>query len=70
MKHDRVDRFLEVGVWLLFFALLVPAGFVGSVIGRPTAHSPARNVAPAAALASHAPRAPAPSDEYLRRFRT
>jgi hypothetical protein len=33
-KHDWVDRFLEVGIWFLFFALLVPAGFVGYEIGR------------------------------------
>jgi outer membrane protein assembly factor BamB len=28
------ERFLEVGIWLLFFALLVPAGFVGWAVGR------------------------------------
>ncbi len=30
------DRFLEVGIWRLFFALLVPAGFVGWAVGRST----------------------------------
>jgi hypothetical protein len=38
VKHDRVNTFLEVGIWLLFFALLVPAGLVGFAIGRSTAH--------------------------------
>jgi outer membrane protein assembly factor BamB len=28
------DAFLEGGVWLLFFALLIPAGIVGYVIGK------------------------------------
>jgi hypothetical protein len=29
-KRSRaVDRFLDVGIWLLFFALLIPAGVVG-----------------------------------------
>src|SRR6266536_174344 len=37
-KRDR-DAFLEVGIWLLFFALLVPAGFVGYAIGRSTSHA-------------------------------
>jgi hypothetical protein len=40
-KTDRENRFLEVGIWLLFFALLVPAGFVGYEIGRATAAPPA-----------------------------
>jgi hypothetical protein len=31
---DRAGMFLEIGIWLLFFALLVPAGIVGYVIGR------------------------------------
>jgi hypothetical protein len=39
MKQDRVDRFLELGIWLLFFALLVPAGAVGFAVGRSTAHT-------------------------------
>jgi hypothetical protein len=29
-----VDAFLGVGIWLLFIALLVPAGVVGWVIGH------------------------------------
>jgi hypothetical protein len=33
-SEDRKGIFLEVGIWLLFFALLVPAGLVGYVIGR------------------------------------
>jgi outer membrane protein assembly factor BamB len=35
-KERRIDDFLEVGIWLLFFALLVPAGFAGWAIGRAT----------------------------------
>jgi outer membrane protein assembly factor BamB len=41
---DRTSTFLEVGIWLLFFALLVPAGVVGYVIGRdarPVGHAAA-----------------------------
>jgi hypothetical protein len=38
-RRKARDMFLEAGVWLLFFALLVPAGFVGYVIGRSTSHS-------------------------------
>jgi outer membrane protein assembly factor BamB len=41
VKHDRVNTFLEIGIWLLFFALLVPAGLVGFAIGRSTAHAQA-----------------------------
>jgi hypothetical protein len=33
-KRRLVDAFLDAGIWLLFFALLVPAGFVGYVIGQ------------------------------------
>ena len=33
-KDERVNLFLEVGIWLLFFALLAPAGFVDYEIGR------------------------------------
>jgi len=33
-KRRIPDAVLEAGIWLLFFALLVPAGFVGYVIGR------------------------------------
>ena len=29
-----VDAFLDVGIWLLFIALLIPAGVVGWVIGH------------------------------------
>jgi hypothetical protein len=30
----RIDAFLGVGMWLLFIALLIPAGVVGWVIGN------------------------------------
>jgi hypothetical protein len=43
-KHDWVDRFLEVGIWLLFFALLVPAGFAGYEIERSVSHTPPPHV--------------------------
>src|SRR5215210_3956801 len=33
-SRSRMDTFLEVGIWLLFFALLVPAGIVGWSIGH------------------------------------
>jgi hypothetical protein len=39
MKNDWVDTFLNVGIWLLFVALLVPAVAVGYEIGR--SHAPA-----------------------------
>jgi outer membrane protein assembly factor BamB len=35
----RRTLLLEAGIWLLFFALLVPAGAVGWVLGRSSAHS-------------------------------
>jgi len=40
--------FLEAGIWLLFFALLVPAGLVGYAIGRSTSHAKAATGAPPA----------------------
>jgi outer membrane protein assembly factor BamB len=40
-KKRARDAFLEVGIWLLFFALLVPAGVVGYAIGRSTGHAEA-----------------------------
>jgi hypothetical protein len=33
-NDKRATTFLEVGIWLLFFALLIPAGVVGYVIGH------------------------------------
>jgi hypothetical protein len=33
-RRDWVDTFLDVGIWLLFVALLIPAGVVGWVIGH------------------------------------
>ena len=32
--NSWVDAFLGVGIWLLFIALLIPAGVVGWVIGN------------------------------------
>jgi hypothetical protein len=36
IDNDRSTRFLQVGIWLLFFALLIPAGLVGYAIGHAT----------------------------------
>jgi hypothetical protein len=36
MRSDWVDNFLNAGIWVLFVALLVPAGVVGYVIGLAT----------------------------------
>jgi hypothetical protein len=47
-ERHRVNTFLDGGIWLLFFALLVPAGFVGYEIGRSTAPPPAAQVQKAA----------------------
>jgi hypothetical protein len=33
-RDRRIDAFLNVGIWLLLIALLVPAGVVGWAIGR------------------------------------
>ncbi len=40
--------FLDAGIWLLFFALLVPAGFAGYEIGHSTSHAGPRVSASAA----------------------
>ncbi len=41
---DKTSRFLEVGIWLLFFALLAPAGFTGWAIGHSTSDSATKTV--------------------------
>jgi hypothetical protein len=33
-NRSWVDAFLDAGIWLLFIALLIPAGVVGWVIGH------------------------------------
>jgi len=43
-KPDRVDGFLAGGIWLLFFALLVPAGVVGWVVGHGSSQTTTRTV--------------------------
>jgi outer membrane protein assembly factor BamB len=40
-KREAENGFLEVGIWLLFVALIVPAGLVGWWVGRSTAHKQA-----------------------------
>ena len=46
-KRGAWDSFLEVGIWLLFLALLLPAGVVGYAIGKSQAEDePARAAAP------------------------
>jgi outer membrane protein assembly factor BamB/mono/diheme cytochrome c family protein len=47
-KRRAETAFLEVGIWLLFFALLVPAGVVGYAIGRSTSHAATRPASQAA----------------------
>jgi outer membrane protein assembly factor BamB len=48
----RRTFFLEAGIWLLFFALLVPAGVVGWVIGRSSAHGKTTTVLAPSATSS------------------
>jgi hypothetical protein len=53
-KSRWTDGFLEGGIWLLFFALLVPAGVGGWAIGHSDS-KPARTVTvTGAAPAAHA----------------
>jgi hypothetical protein len=47
-RDRRIDLFLNAGIWLLFIALLVPAGFVGWEIGRHDAKPTTPAVSPAA----------------------
>lgn len=47
-KRDATTGFLEVGIWLLFFALLVPAGFAGWAIGHSTSGQKTTTAAAAA----------------------
>jgi outer membrane protein assembly factor BamB len=51
-RWNAWNAFLEVGLWLLFFALLVPAGVVGYTIGRSTSDAETSGRAPAAGTAS------------------
>lgn len=44
-KRNATTGFLEVGIWLLFFALLVPAGFAGWAIGHSTSGTKTATVA-------------------------
>lgn len=52
-KRDATTGFLEVGIWLLFFALLVPAGFAGWAIGHSTGGTTAATVTKTSAPAGH-----------------
>jgi hypothetical protein len=54
-RERAEDAFLEVGIWLLFFALLVPAGFVGYAIGNATSHAEKSVRPPATRAAVAAP---------------
>ncbi|MDX6399032.1 MAG: quinohemoprotein ethanol dehydrogenase, partial [Gaiellaceae bacterium] len=64
-RHRRIwDGFLDVGLWLLFFALLVPAGLVGYAIGT---HREDKSGSPAAAAPSTIKPAPAFSADELTR---
>ncbi len=44
-RRTGTTGFLEVGIWLLFFALLVPAGFTGWAIGHSTSGTKTATVA-------------------------
>jgi outer membrane protein assembly factor BamB len=48
-RRRFIDGFLEVGIWLLFFALLVPAGVTGWAVGHYTGHTKTITVAAASA---------------------
>jgi outer membrane protein assembly factor BamB len=54
-RRGSGSSFLEGGIWLLFVALLVPAAFVGYVIGRDTGHAKTTVRAPVAAAAARTP---------------
>ncbi|HSO02098.1 MAG TPA: hypothetical protein VLS46_06195, partial [Gaiellaceae bacterium] len=45
-RKRRYDSFLDVGVWLLFVVLLLPAGIVGYAIGKDQGEETAREAAP------------------------
>jgi alcohol dehydrogenase (cytochrome c) len=62
MQRSWVDTFLEVGIWLLLFALLVPAAVVGWAIGHHQNHPKTVRVSDAeAARAERAAIEPAPA---------
>jgi quinohemoprotein ethanol dehydrogenase len=66
MRNRRfVDAFLDVGLWLLFFALLVPAGLVGYEIGHGGNETKTKVVTPGQAARSLIARAPAFSADDL-----
>jgi outer membrane protein assembly factor BamB/cytochrome c5 len=54
-RRKARNAFFEVGFWLLFFALLVPAGVVGYAIGRSTNSAEASVAAPAGDTGSTVP---------------
>src|SRR3954463_4930232 len=74
-RRRWINGFLDVGVWLLFFALLVPAGLVGYFVGhsgkqkekivtRPPAQAAAALISPAPAFSSDDLSAE-PSDDWI-----
>jgi alcohol dehydrogenase (cytochrome c) len=60
------NAFLDVGIWLLFFALLVPVGAAGYVIGKNRAEDEARDARPTPAETPAIEPAPAFSAEELQ----
>jgi outer membrane protein assembly factor BamB len=57
MSERGIDNFLQAGIWLLFFALLVPAAVVGWVVGR-SGHEKTVTVTASAAPAARAASVP------------
>jgi outer membrane protein assembly factor BamB len=53
-RRKAWNAFFEVGIWLLFFALLVPSGVVGYAIGRSASDPETSARTPAAAAAGTA----------------
>lgn len=60
MRRTARDWFLEVGIWLLLVALLVPAGVVGYVLGH-SERQHTKTVIETPAMAARALIEPAPA---------
>ena len=60
-KSTWYDAFLDVGIWILFVLLLIPAGAVGYVIGKDQANDEPATTEQAANPARARPRRPGSS---------